>query len=145
VRDRAAPVVVEYLDLFEPASTVADEALAGWADSADAGTTVRPLNSSTPMIVSRLDGDIEAAGDDEVSFATCADHHYQQYDGQGVVQNVVDMVGRAGQGVAVRVDGRWRLRRLELRDDRPACASATNGAGADDTDQTDQTAGGDGT
>jgi len=42
---------------------------------------------------------------------------------------VVDMVGRAGQGVAVRVDGRWRLRRLELRDDRPACATTSTAEG----------------
>jgi hypothetical protein len=129
VRDRSDPVVVEYLDLFEPGSEDADAALAGWADSADAGPTVRPINADTPMITSRLDGDVETVDDDEVGFATCAEHHYQLYDGQGVVQDVVEMVGRAGQGVAVRVDGRWRLRRLELRDDRPACATTSTAEG----------------
>lgn len=123
VRDRAHPEVQAYLDLFEPGSTVADDALAGWAESADAGMTVRPLRGDSPMIVSSLDGRVETVGDDEVRFATCADHQYQQHDGLGAVQDVVDMVGRAGEGVAVRVDGEWHLRRLELRDDMPACAA----------------------
>jgi hypothetical protein len=128
VRDRAHPEVQAYLDLFEPGSTVADDALAGWAESADAGMTVRPLLGDSPMIVSSLDGRVETVDDDEVSFATCADHQYQQHDGLGAVQDVVDVVGRAGEGVAVRVDGEWRLRRLELRDDRPACAAEGDNA-----------------
>jgi hypothetical protein len=136
VRDRTDPLVAEYVGLFEPDSTVADEALAGWAD---AGTTVRPLNASTPMIASRLDGALEVVDDDEVGFATCAAHHYVLYDGQGAVQDVVDRVGQAGQGVAVRIDGRWHLRGIELRDDRPACATAaatTDGPGAPDAPDT---------
>ena len=122
VRDRASSAVQAYVELFEPGSSVADDAVNGWARSADAGITVQPLRHDAPMIASRLDGEVETVDDDEVRFATCADHQYQQYDGGGVLQDVVDVVGRAGEGVAVRVDGEWRLRRLELRDDRPACA-----------------------
>jgi hypothetical protein len=123
VRERAQPAVQAYLDVFEPGSEAADDALAGWAESADAGITVRPLRAGSQMIVSRLDGRVETLGDDEVRFATCADHRYRQYDGRGVLQDIVDTVGRAGEGIAVRVDGEWRLRKLELRDDRPACAT----------------------
>lgn len=128
VRDRDDPVVQAYLEVFEPESQAAADALAGWAQSADAGMTVRPLNAESPAIVSTLDGVVETVSDDEVRFATCADHHYQQYDGSGTVQDVVDMVGRAGEGVAVRIDGRWRLRQLELRDDRPGCTAEGSNA-----------------
>jgi hypothetical protein len=121
--DRTDPTVQGYLEVFEPRSEFADGALAGWAELADAVVTVRPLRSDSPMIESRLDGQVETVGDDEVSFAMCSDHQYRRYDGQGALQNVVDMAGRAGEGTAVRVDGEWRLRRLELRDDRPACTT----------------------
>ena len=121
--DRAAPTVRAYLDVFEPDSAEADEALAGWAGAGEEGGSVRPLNAATPMIATTVDGGVETVGDDEVVFATCAEHHYQQLDGTGTVVDVVDVVGLAGEGVAVRVDGAWRLRTLELRDDRPSCAT----------------------
>jgi len=148
--DESSPEVEAYRDLFEPDSEVAAEALHGWRANAQVGVEYRPVEDEPHPIRSWLDGDIEVVSDDEVRFPTCDEHHMEAYDGEGELVEEILVEGQSGEGVAVRVDGRWYLRDLELSADGAPCAGADDGGdpqGDDDsgdtggTDETDETEG----
>lgn len=113
-QDPSNPAVEEYLDIFEPGSGAAEQTVAGWRANAEEGLTVEPSETGEPAIASWLDGEIEAVSDDEVTFPTCDEHHYRVYDAQGDPVEDVRLADQPGTGVAVRVDGEWRLRELEI-------------------------------
>ena len=128
-KDANDPAVEEYLDIFEPGSDAAEETIAGWQANADEGLTVEASEAGTPAIASRVDGDIEAVSDDEVTFPTCDEHHYDVHDAQGDPIETVELVGQPGKGVAVRIDGEWRLRELEILGTETGCrTNGTEGA-----------------
>ena len=112
--DEGSPEVEAYRDLFEPDSQAADEAVQGWRANAQQGISYRPTEESRPAVASWLDGDIEVVSDDEVAFPTCDEHHMESLDADGQSLGLIEVVDRPGRGVAVRVDGRWYLRDLEL-------------------------------
>jgi hypothetical protein len=124
-QDSSDPAVEEYRDLFEPGSDAAEQTIAGWQANADEGVTVEPSEAGTPAVASWLDGEIEVVSDDEVTFPTCDEHHYGVYDAQGEPIEDVQLVDQPGEGVAVRVDGEWRLRELEILGTETGCR--TNG------------------
>lgn len=120
-RDPSHPLVVAYVDLFEADSQLAAEALAGWEQQAAGGVTIEPVNDEHPALVSRLDGPVEITSPDEVHFPTCDEHRYIQYDAEGAVDDLVEETLQHGEGVAVRVDGGWRLRDLRNLVDGQGC------------------------
>lgn len=120
-RDEDDPLVQEYLGLFEPDSEIAAGAIAAWVDNAEAGISVLPYNDEHPAQVFSVDGDVEAVSDDEVRFPICAERRHRIYDGEGRETQQTRYFPVSGVGVAVRLDGEWRLRRLELVDDGAGC------------------------
>jgi hypothetical protein len=120
-QDPSNPALEEYLDVFEPGSDAAEETLAGWRANAEEGLTVEPSEAGEPAIASSLDGEVESVSDDEVTFPTCDEHHYGVYDAQGDPVEDVQLADQPGRGVAVRVDGQWRLRELEILGTETGC------------------------
>ena len=118
--DREHPLVAEYLSLVEPGS-LAEGAVQGWVDAAGQGISIRPYDDSAPSHVTALDGDVETVSADEVTFPTCERHHYRMYDAQGRETEFVTGQSIPGAGTAVRVDGEWRLRRIDIAEDTLGC------------------------
>lgn len=115
-------VVVEYVDLFEPDSDEAKRAVDGWAGDADEGRTFEPYDDDASLYTTRLDGEVTPAeGGDEVTFPTCDTLRYRVLDASGTVVDEVPEDVRQGQGVAVRVDGVWRLRSLDIAESAVGC------------------------
>lgn len=123
--DRNNPLIQDYLALVEPGSD-AEGAIQTWVDNAAQGITIRPYSDDAPPQATTVDGEIEAVSEEEVTFPTCVERNYRQYDGQGRETEFVTHQPVPGQGTAVRVDGEWRLRRVEI-------ASAVVGCGGGET------------
>jgi hypothetical protein len=121
--DRSHPLIKEYLALIEPGSD-AEGAIQTWIDNAAEGITIRPYSDDAPPFVTSLDGSIETISADEVRFPTCEQQNYRQYDGQGRQTEFVTGQPVPGQGTAVRVDGEWRLRRLDIVTNAVGCGSS---------------------
>ena len=107
--DPTGAEVEAYLALFTDNSTFADGALASWAREGEQGRFYRPgpggqLTRSTVIAVTPAD-------DDEATFTICAENSMEITDSDG---NVVESFGgqTAASVVAVRADGRWRIRDL---------------------------------
>lgn len=141
--DESSPEVAAYRALFEPGSEAVAEAMEGWQANAEAGVEYRLTDTGDPGIRSRLDGELEVVSDDEVTFPTCDEHHLLTYDGQGALVEEIRVVDLAGEGVAVRVDGHWYLRDLELSADAAPCGDDSGGdEGSDDGEGDDSDNGG---
>lgn len=112
--DPADPLVEEYTALFEPGSEAPDRALAAWAAQAARGRSTQPASPEHPAFASRLDGDVEAVGEGEVRFPTCDEQRYGIVDATGTPVQLQPHALVPGEGTAVLVDGRWRLRRLDV-------------------------------
>jgi hypothetical protein len=117
------PLVEEYLDLYESGSEPAADLLGLWVERADAGLVTRPLSDAHPATVSSLDGDLVTVSDDEVAFPYCLTQRLLVVGPDGEVQQRVTLRLQRGDGVAVRVDGRWHLREVSVRADTGRCES----------------------
>jgi hypothetical protein len=115
------PLVRDLLALFEPGSDAAAALVDSWAERGEAGDSMRPISDDRPATATRLDGDIETVSGDQVSFPSCDELHFEVVDGAGLVVERVRDLRQPGEGVAVRVDGEWRLRRLEVIEGRGGC------------------------
>jgi hypothetical protein len=122
-RHRDSSRIEAYLSLYEPDSEFADVLIDAWVERADAGLATRRLDDDQPISRSRIDGEIESRSDDEVSFPYCVERHFTIYDGAGRLLQQVAGRRQRGGGVAVRVEGRWRLRELTVRANTGACRS----------------------
>lgn len=109
--DRDSELVEEFLSLFEPGSEFAEESLEGWAAQGDTGIALRPLDADTPVNETKLVGPLVRVSDDEVSFEQCAVQSFVKYDDDEEVTRV-ERALLAGEGTAVRADGRWVLGEL---------------------------------
>lgn len=109
--DRDSELVEEFLSLFEPGSEFAEESLEGWAAQGDTGIALRPLDAGTPVNETKLVGPLVRVSDDEVSFEQCAVQSFVKYDDDEEVTRV-ERALLAGEGTAVRADGRWVLGEL---------------------------------
>lgn len=112
------PLVQEFVGLFEPDSETVDATLEWWVEMSEAGTTVRPASDRLAINESRLDGPIETVSADEVRFPTCDAQSREVRNGDGEVTQRTLYREVAGEGVAVRVDGQWRLRQLDIVEGR---------------------------
>ncbi len=122
-RDESHPLIEEYLDLYEPGSEPAADLLGLWVQRADEGLLTRPASDAHPATVSSIDGDLATVSDDEVGFPYCLAQRLVVVGPDGTVQQRVALRLQRGDGVAVRVDGRWRLRELSVRADTGRCES----------------------
>lgn len=122
-RDRSDPLIEDYLALVEPGSEALEGAIQTWVDNADEGITIGPYSEDAPPFETSLDGPIETVSEDEVRFTTCERQNYRKYDAQGRQTEFVTGQSVPGQGTAVRVDGEWRLRRLDIAGNLVGCQS----------------------
>jgi hypothetical protein len=143
--DASGPLVEQYLDLFEPDSEFAGQALETWRANAADGISIEPYTEGRPANLTRLDGDIEVVSDDEVRFPTCSEFRQLVYEGDRVVEGL-PYKEQPGESVAVRGDDGWVLRRRDVFTDVPECATDNPAAPdlpeADVPDTTEDTAGG---
>jgi hypothetical protein len=144
--DPSGPLVEQYLDLFEPDSEFAGQALETWRANAADGISIEPYTEGHPANLTRLDGDIDIVSDDEVRFPTCSEFRQLVYRGDRVVEGLPYME-QPGESVAVRIDGGWVLRRRDVFTDVPECATDNPDApdipeAPDVPDTTEDTAGG---
>ena len=122
VHDAGSRLVDDYLALFAPGSEQTADALARWAERADSGTSVESTDPDAPAITTRLDEDeIPAPTGDEVTFRICNVERYVVYGPDGRVAEMVDHPGTPGTATAVRVDGAWRLRAIDVVFNGSAC------------------------
>jgi hypothetical protein len=121
--DRAHPLIGEYLDLFEPGSQFTEDALAAWADDGEEGRSVQPYDGGAPAYVTRVDGDVEVLARDEVVFQLCVERRMLVYE-HDVLRQQTPYFADPGSGMAVRVDGVWRLRSLGLTGGQARCGGA---------------------
>jgi hypothetical protein len=122
-RDPDDPLVQQYLDLYEPGSEFAGQLIDAWVERADEGLSTRPINADHPTAASRIDGDVESTSADEVSFPYCVERRFVVVDDAGRERQHVRGREQSGEGVAVRVDGVWRLRELTVFTESAACRS----------------------
>jgi hypothetical protein len=118
--DPDGPLVERYLDLFEPDSEFADQALETWRTNADQGVSIKPYDDEHPANLTRLDGDVEIVSDDEVRFPTCSEFRQLVYEGDRVVEGLPFME-QPGESVAVLSDDVWVFRRRDVFTDVPEC------------------------
>ena len=121
VEDPDGPLVREYVELYEPDSQSVALALDTWAAQSTAGTSTQPYSVDHAAFVSRVDGPVETVSEDEVRFPTCDEQRYGIYDAAGALVEVQPLATVPGEGVAVRVDGEWKLRRLDLFAEMDEC------------------------
>lgn len=112
--DRDHPLVREYVGLFEPGAPSVELAISTWEEQARAGTSIRPFSPEHPAFVSRVDGPVEAVSADEVRFPTCDERRYGLFDADGELMEVIPFAAMPGEGTAVRIDGEWKVRRLDV-------------------------------
>ena len=144
--DPSGPLVEQYLDLFEPDSEFAGQALETWRANAADGISIEPYTEGHPANLTRLDGEIEVVSDDEVRFPTCSELRQLVYEGDRVVEGL-PYKEQPGESVAVRGDDGWVLRRRDVFTDVPECATDNPDApdipeAPDAPDTTEDTAGG---
>lgn len=120
--DPSGPLVEQYLDLFEPDSEFAGQALETWRANAADGISIEPYTEGHPANLTRLDGDIEVVSDDEVRFPTCSEFRQLVYRDGRVVEGLPYME-QPGESVAVRGDDGWVLRRRDVFTDVPECVT----------------------
>jgi hypothetical protein len=120
-RDPDSSAIRRYLDVYEPDSARARELVDAWVQMADAGERVEPLDAGMPSSVTSLDSRIEVVSADEVRFQYCSRRHLQVVDADGAPVDAPSDDQLPGEAIATRVDGRWRLRQLELIEGGGTC------------------------
>lgn len=117
--DPDSSLIGQYRDLFVPDSELPDRVIAAWADEAAAGRTVEPYDDQHPVVETMIDGEVEVEDDDEVRIPTCEVRRERTYV-DGELSGGVPLRESAGETVAVRVDGRWRISSRQI-DDGATC------------------------
>ena len=114
--------VQAYLDVFEPDSAIAAQAIAYWHDQGSIGMSTRPYDPAQPAFTTTLDGPVETVSEDEVTFPTCNELSYETVNAAGQRVEVEPGASVPGEGTAVRVDDGWRLRRLDRYEGTEGCS-----------------------
>lgn len=124
--DHDDQVVEEYVHLYEPGSAFAGQALDAWVAQADEGIAIHPYDEGHPATRTRIDGQIEVVGPDEVRVPVCVEQRHLTYQ-DGALAEGVPLLERQGEMLAVRVDGQWRLRVSDVFTDRSGCRAGDAG------------------
>lgn len=141
-RDPENPLIEEYLGLFEPGSAHAEELIDVWVQRDEEGLVTKPFSDEHPASTSRLDGEIQIRSDTEVAFPICVERRHLVYDREGRLQQRTPYREQPGDGVAVLVDGDWRLHERVVFSDTAHCQ--TEGEGTEGTEGTEDTEGAEG-
>jgi hypothetical protein len=104
------PFVQDYRSTWETGAAFPQETLDYFAQLASAGERI-VSTSDRPAVTDELVGEVYAVSNDEVSFRTCTKASFQRVSAEGDVIEVINNV-ESGMGVAVRVDGEWKLRKF---------------------------------
>jgi hypothetical protein len=125
VLDVEGPAARAYLDVFEPGSDVAAQAIAHWHDQGVIGESTRPYDAERPAFVTSLDGEVETISEDEVTFPTCNELAFETVNAAGQRVDVEPGASVPGMGTAVRVGDGWLLRRLDRYEGVEGCDDAS--------------------
>jgi hypothetical protein len=120
--DADGALVDRYLDLFEPDSEFADQALETWRSNAAGDISIEPYDDAHPANLTRLDGEIEVVSDDEVRFPTCSEFRQRVYEGDRVIEGLPFME-QPGRSTVVLIDDEWVFRRRDVFTDVPECTT----------------------
>jgi len=111
--DPESELVEDFTALYAPDSEGLNGGLSAFRQSAEQGTRLEPLNSEH-TIQTALTGDVETIDEDHVSFPVCSTMTHQKLDRDGVVVEYIPELAHPGEGFAVRVDGEWRMDRIDV-------------------------------
>jgi hypothetical protein len=107
--------------VFAPDSDFADGLVEYLRRRGARGESVRSERRDTPPVQRTVEGGVTTVSADEVSFDVCYLSDFTIYDRHGdPIETWIDDT-QLHRGRAVRVDGRWRLRRLDPRDELVHC------------------------
>lgn len=113
VLDPESELVQEFKALYAPGSDGLSGGLRAFRQSAEEGTRLEPVNSDH-TIETALTGDIETVDEEHVRFPVCSTMTHRELDGDGVVVEHIPRLAQPGEGFAVRLDGEWRLERIDV-------------------------------
>lgn len=113
VLDPESELVEEFETLYAPDSEGLTGGLGAFRQSAEDGTRLEPVNSDH-TIQTDLTGDVETIDEEHVSFPVCSTMTHRELDRDGTVVEYIPHLAHPGEGFAVRVEGEWRLERLDV-------------------------------
>jgi hypothetical protein len=110
----------ELAQLLVPGTEMTQAVVNALVRRGERGEYQLPVEGQERPVDRRLDGSVDTVSDNEVSFPLCTILQYRDFDQQGRQRRILPGLAEPGRGSAKRVDGEWRLSRLET-DDRAAC------------------------
>lgn len=119
--DADNPLYGDLRALLTPDSEMTDPVMRALGRRGDQGVAQEPLEGNQLPVRRTVEGDIETVSTDEVRFSTCTRYDYRLVNSAGEPIEVGVDESELGTGVAVRVDGRWTLSRLEMAGQLAKC------------------------
>ena len=108
-----SPQVERLRDIYAPDAEGLAGALQAFERDADAGTHAEPVDSDT-TIRTETTGDPETVDEDTVTVPICTVMTYRKLDRDGRTLELIAYLAQPGEVRAVRVDGAWRLERVDV-------------------------------
>jgi hypothetical protein len=100
-------------ELVTPDSQMIEPVVNALVHRGEQGVSQRPYNEGELPIARYVDGDVTATGPDEVTFPTCTLFDYRLFDSLDRETEYHTDIQQVGTGTAARIDGEWRISRLE--------------------------------
>lgn len=119
--DADHPLYGDLRALLTPESEMTDPVMRALSRRGDQRIAQEPLSADQLPVRRTVEGDIETVSADEVRFATCTRYDYRLVNSAGEPIEVGVDESEPGTGVAVRVDGRWTLNRLDMAGQLAKC------------------------
>jgi hypothetical protein len=123
VQDPDSPLVEQLESIYAPDAEGLAGSLETFRRDAEAGTHAEPVNSDT-TIRSEVTGDPEKVDEDTVTVPICSVMTLRKVDRNGAVLELIAYLAQPGEVTATRVDGVWRLERVDVFDNT-VCEGAT--------------------
>ena len=105
--------------LLDPNSEMANAIVQSLVTQGEQGIAIEPYQDAPEPAKRTVDGAVETVSESEVRFPLCTRYSYRLITSSRI--EVGDNHDRRSQGTAVRVDGHWRISRLEGNNDLVEC------------------------